>query len=69
MYVETRRERAESIDEIFSLFAVRMLGRDALEGHGTIVFSLTSRQGVKPRTRAGDIMRNFAGRAWVSESE
>src|SRR5712691_10694904 len=36
-----------------------MLGREALEGHDTIVFSLTPRPGVKPRTRSGNIMRNF----------
>ena len=64
-----RRERTESIDEIFSLFDVRMIGREALEGHGTIVFSLTPRPGAKPRTRDGNIMHNFAGRAWISESD
>jgi hypothetical protein len=64
-----RRERAESIDEIFRVFDVRMLAREALEGHETIVFSLTPRPGVKPRTRAGNIMRNFSGRAWISESD
>ena len=46
-----------------------MLGREALEGHDTIAFSLTPRPGVKPRTRDGGIMRNFSGRAWISESD
>jgi hypothetical protein len=64
-----RRERVESIDEIFRVFDVRMLGREALEGHETIALSLTPRPGVKPRTREGNIMRNFSGRAWISESE
>jgi hypothetical protein len=65
----SRRERAESIDEVFRLFDIRMLGREALEGHDTIAFSLTPRPGVKPRTRDGSIMRNFSGRAWISESD
>ena len=64
-----RRERAESIDEVFRVFDIRMLGREALEGHDTIAFSLTPRPGVKPRTRDGGIMRNFSGRAWISESD
>ena len=64
-----RRERVESIDEVFRVFDIRMLGREALEGHDTIAFSLTPRPGVKPRTRDGGIMRNFSGRAWISESD
>ena len=64
-----RRERAAAIDDIFRVFDVRMLGREALEGHDTIAFSLTPRPGVKPRTREGNIMRNFSGRAWISESD
>src|SRR5690349_20420002 len=64
-----QRERAESIDDALRIFDIRMLGREPIDGHDTIVFSLTPRPGVKPRTRAGGIMRNFSGRAWVSESE
>jgi len=64
-----QRERAESIDDLFRIFDVKMLGRETIEGHETIAFSLTPRPGVKTRTRAGGIMRNFKGRAWVSESE
>jgi hypothetical protein len=64
-----RRERAGNIDDIFRVFDVRMVGRDALEGHDTIVFSMTPRPDAKPRTRAGNIMRNFSGRAWISESD
>jgi len=73
--IETRererrqRERAESIDDAFRVFDLRMIGRETVEGHATIVFSLTPRPGVKPRTRDGNIMRNFSGRAWVSESD
>jgi hypothetical protein len=64
-----RRERAENIDDVFRVFDVRVLGREALEGHDTIVFSLTPRPGVKPKTRSGNIIRNFTGRAWISESD
>lgn len=64
-----RRERAETVDEIFRIFDVRMIGREPVEGHATIAFSLTPRVGVKPRTRDGNIMRHFSGRAWISESD
>jgi hypothetical protein len=64
-----RKERAEAIDDAFRIYDIRMLGREQIEGHGTIVLSLTPRPGVKTRTRGGGIMRNFAGRAWISESE
>lgn len=64
-----RRERAESIDEVFRVFDVSMVGRESLEGHETIVFSLTPRPGARPRTREGRIMRKLIGRAWISESD
>jgi hypothetical protein len=64
-----KRERTESIDDVFRVFDVRMIGRETVEGHAMIVFSLTPRADAKPRTRDGNIMRNFSGRAWVSESD
>jgi len=65
----SKRERMESIDEVFRVFDIRMLGRETLEGHDTIAFSLTPRPSVKPPTRDGRIMQNFSGRAWISESD
>jgi hypothetical protein len=64
-----RRERAESIEDVFRVFEVRMVGRESIDGHDTIGFSLTPRPGAKPRTRAGNIMQHFAGHAWFSESD
>jgi len=64
-----RREEQQSIDDIFIVYDVRMLGRQAIEGHDTIAFSLTPRRNAKPRTRDGKIMRNFVTKAWVSESD
>jgi hypothetical protein len=64
-----RKERAENIDDVFRVFDVRMVGRETVDGHDTILFALTPRHDAKPRTRAGGIMRNFNVRAWVSESD
>ena len=66
---ERRREEAKAIDDVFVVYDVRMLGREALEGHDTIAFSLTPRRNAKPRTRDGRIMKNFTCRVWVSESD
>jgi DNA-binding protein H-NS len=64
-----RQENAEAIDDVLRVLDVQMVGRDVIEGHDTIVLSLTPRRDAKPRTRAGKIARNFSGRAWFSESE
>jgi len=64
-----RRELSESIDDIVRVFDIRIVGREAIEGHDAIVLTLTPRRDAKPRTRAGGIMRNFNVRAWISESD
>jgi hypothetical protein len=68
-YEKHRREEAEIIDEIFRVYEVRLLRREQVEGHDTIVCSLTPRRGVKPRTRDGKIMQKFIGTAWISEAD
>ena len=64
-----RREAAESVDDVYRVFDVRMTGRETIDGHDTIAFTLTPRPDAKPQTRAGNIMRSFSGRAWISESD
>ena len=63
------REMAEVVDELFLVYDMRMLQREALEGHDTIAFALTPRPASKPRTRDGKIMKKFTVRAWLSESD
>ncbi|HEY6360427.1 MAG TPA: hypothetical protein VIX63_04945 [Vicinamibacterales bacterium] len=64
-----RREYAAAIDDLFRVYDIRMLGREAIEGHDTIVATLTPKPGVKPLTDDGKIMRHFKARAWISESD
>jgi hypothetical protein len=64
-----RRERATMVDDVFVVYDVALLGRDAIEGHETIAVSLTPRAAAKPRTREGRMLKSFRGRAWVSESD
>jgi hypothetical protein len=63
------KDMRESVDEIYRVYDMRLVGREAIEGHDTIVVSLTPRAGARPRTRDGNIMKNFVARAWVSERE
>ena len=64
-----RREMAKTVDDIFRVYDVRMAGREAIDGHSTIRFSLTPQRDARPQTRDGDVMRHFMGTAWVSESD
>jgi hypothetical protein len=64
-----RRERARMVDDAFLVYDMAMLGREWLEGHDTIAFSLRPRPESKPRTREGRMMKSFRGRAWISESD
>jgi hypothetical protein len=66
---EERRETERAVDDALRVYDLRMLGREVLGAYETIVFSFTPRKGAKPRTREGKVMRHFAGKAWVSESE
>lgn len=64
-----RRELAKTVDDIFRVYDVRMVGREAIDGHSTVRFSLAPRPDAKPQTRDGNVMRHFMGTAWVSESD
>ena len=64
-----RDDAAERVDDIFRVFDIRMTGRERIDGHDTIALSLTPRRDARPRTREGGMMRRFAVRAWVSESD
>jgi hypothetical protein len=68
-YQKARRERDEAVSDIFTVFDIRMTGREAVDGHDTIAFSLTPRRDASARTREGKQMRHFRLRAWVSEDD
>jgi multidrug efflux pump subunit AcrA (membrane-fusion protein) len=68
-YAEQRREFDAVIDDLFLVYDIRMERREVVNGYQTIVFALTPRSNVRPRTREGDQMRKFIVRAWVNESD
>ena len=66
---KARRRYAQAIDDLFRIYDIRMIRREAVDGHDAIFATLTPKEGVKPVTDDGKIMRNFSARAWVSESD
>src|SRR4051812_35827966 len=66
---KARRERDEALSDIFDVFDIRMIGRERIEEHDTIAFVLTPKRDAKPKTRAGEQIRHFSVRAWISEND
>jgi len=66
---EAHREYTAAIDDLFRIYDIRMVRRERIEGHDTILATLTPKPGVRPRTDDGKIMRKFKARAWLSESD
>jgi hypothetical protein len=66
---KARRERDEAVSDIFNVFEIRMIGRERIEEQDTIAFVLTPRRDAKPKTHAGEQIRHFSVRAWVSETD
>jgi hypothetical protein len=66
---EEQRDNERAVDDALRVYDIKMLGREVVSGYPTIVLSFTPRKNAKPQTSDGKMMRHFAGKAWVSESE
>jgi hypothetical protein len=66
---KARLRRSAAIDDLFRIYDIRMIRREPIDGHATILATLDPKAGVRPQTDDGNIMRNFKARAWVSESD
>ena len=66
---KARRRTSAAVDDLFRIYDIRMIRREPIDGHVTILATLDPKDGVKPQTDDGKIMRNFKARAWVSESD
>jgi hypothetical protein len=66
---KARRRYRAAVDDIFRIYDIRMIRRETIDGHDTILATLNPKVGVKPQTDDGDIMRHFKARAWISESD
>jgi len=69
-HLQKERRRYESaVDDVFRIYDIHMVRRELVDGHETILATLTPKPGVKPETDDGKIMRHFKARAWISESD
>lgn len=66
---KARLRTSAAIDDLFRIYDIRMIRREPIDGHVTIVATLDPKEQVKPQTDDGKIMRNFKARAWVSETD
>jgi len=66
---EERRDTERQVDDAMRVYDIKMLGRDVVSGYETIVLSFAPRKDARPKTSEGKMMRHFAGKVWVSESE
>ena len=64
-----RREYSAAVDDLFRIYDIHMVRRESIEGHDTIFATLMPKDGVKPQTDDGKVMRHFKARAWISESD
>lgn len=66
---KARKRYSAAIDDLFRIYDIRLVRREAIGGHVTIAATLDPKSNIKPLTDDGKIMRNFKARAWVSESD
>jgi len=64
-----RREQAAMLDDAFRVFAFTIIGRESLDGHETVVVTMTPKRDVRTRTRQGGWAKHFKGRAWIHEAD
>jgi hypothetical protein len=66
---KAQRRYTAAIDDLFRIYDIHMLRRESIDGHDTILATLSPKEEVRPQTDDGKIMRNFKARAWVSETD
>src|SRR5215831_11938855 len=63
------REEQETLDDIFAMYTMRMLGREMIDGIPTIAVTFSANPNYKPKTRGGKILQHIGGRAWIAEDD
>jgi hypothetical protein len=66
---ERRRKEAQAVEELFRLYDIRIVGREAIEGREAILVTFAPRPGIETATRAGKVLKKFSGRAWIDEAD
>jgi len=66
---EEVRERDAILDDAHAVFEFGYICHETVHGEPMIVVSLTPRPDAKVKTREGGMMKQFAGRLWISEAD
>ena len=66
--IEERKEQAV-VEELPSIFDIRLTGRELIDGRAAIVYTFTPCPGYAPRTPEGRILNHFRGQAWIDEQD
>jgi hypothetical protein len=64
-----RAEEAALVDELFHLYDMKIVRRESLDGHPTLVVALEPRPDYRTRTDAGRVLKRVRMKAWVHETE
>jgi hypothetical protein len=69
---EEAKERAEeerAIDDMFQLYDIRIVRREMLHGHPTVVVTFEPKPNYKSRTDEAKVMKKVRATAWIHETE
>lgn len=66
---ERRLKENQTIEELFRVYDITIVGRESVEGRSAIVLTFAPRAGVEASTKAGRILKKFEGRAWIDEED
>ena len=64
-----QKRYSAAVDDLFRIYDIHMVRRESIGGRDTILATLTPKEGAKPQTDDGKVMRHFKARAWISESD
>jgi len=63
------REEQEVLDDVFAMYDLQFLRREAINGVSTILVAFSPKLNFKPRTREGKNLHHIGGRAWIAEED
>jgi hypothetical protein len=66
---EEQRKEDETINEIFHLYDLSMVGREMIDGYSAILLAFQPRPRYKASTREAKMLAKLAGRAWFCEED
>ncbi len=66
---DEERERDAILADAHAVFEPEFVGREALDGHSTIVVALKPRPNARVTTREGGWLKQVAGKVWISEAD